>query len=267
MRLRTEVRRCEFGFPYALAQESVEGLTKEDICTPNTESASTLTITLATRPEARLTTGSIGVKRKGARSKPLLPAPSLGLAGEPRRARASHPVSAAPGTASRRARFPLDTRRCPAASFIHRVAHLRVMDMSDAPPSVSASAVATAVKGALLPHGPHTVPAAGTDSLPRATGPEKAAWILMAAGLLFILHFKLVPALVAGLCVYGLIHVLTARLAGSRLSHSHAKIVVVSLSETLSPTRPSSSSRSARRCPSRRPRWCSWCSFTSWSIS
>ena len=46
MRLRTKVRRCEFGFPYALAQESVEGLTKEDSCTPDTESASTLTITL-----------------------------------------------------------------------------------------------------------------------------------------------------------------------------------------------------------------------------
>ena len=103
------------------------------------------------------------------------------------------------------------------------------MDMSDAPPPVSASAVAPAVKDALPLHGPHTVPATGTDSLPRATGPEKAAWILVAAGLLFILHFKLVPALVAGLCVYGLIHALTARLAGSRLSHSHAKIVVVSL--------------------------------------
>jgi len=46
VRLRTKVRRCEFGFPYALTQESVEGLTKEDICTPDTESASTVTITL-----------------------------------------------------------------------------------------------------------------------------------------------------------------------------------------------------------------------------
>ena len=101
--------------------------------------------------------------------------------------------------------------------------------MSDASPPVSASTVANAAKGAEPPHGPHTAPAAGTDSLPRATGPEKAAWILMAAGLLFILHFKLVPALVAGLCVYGLIHALTARLAGGRLSHGHAKIVVVSL--------------------------------------
>ena len=103
------------------------------------------------------------------------------------------------------------------------------MDMPDAPPPVSASAVATAVKGAEPPHGPHGAPAADTDSLPQATYPEKAAWIVMAAGLLFILHFKLVPALIAGLCVYGLIHVLTARLAGSRLSHSHAKIAVVSL--------------------------------------
>ena len=31
------------------------------------------------------------------------------------------------------------------------------------------------------------------------------------------------------MCVYGLIHALTAHSAGSRLSHSHAKIVVVSL--------------------------------------
>jgi hypothetical protein len=104
------------------------------------------------------------------------------------------------------------------------------MDMSDiAPPPVSASPVATAAKGAEPPRGPYTTPEAGANSLPRATCPEKAAWILVAAGLLFILHFKLVPALVAGLCVYGLIHALTARLAGSRLSHSHARIVVVSL--------------------------------------
>ncbi len=51
----------------------------------------------------------------------------------------------------------------------------------------------------------------------------------MAAGLLFILYFKLVPALVTGLGVYTLIHALTARLAGGALSHSRAKIVAVAV--------------------------------------
>jgi hypothetical protein len=59
-----------------------------------------------------------------------------------------------------------------------------------------------------------------------ATGSERAAWLLMAAGLGFILHFKLVPALVAGLCVHTLIHALTARLTGGRLSHGRARILV-----------------------------------------
>ena len=44
MWLRTEVRRCELGFPYALTPESAEGLTKEEICSATTKSASPLTI-------------------------------------------------------------------------------------------------------------------------------------------------------------------------------------------------------------------------------
>jgi predicted PurR-regulated permease PerM len=75
----------------------------------------------------------------------------------------------------------------------------------------------------------HTAPPAGTDAPPPATGSEQAAWLLMAAGLLFILYFKLVPALIAGLCVYTLIHALTARLAGRMLSHGRARLVVVTL--------------------------------------
>ncbi len=99
------------------------------------------------------------------------------------------------------------------------------MDTSHARPSVAASAV----KGVELPSEPHAAPAAGTDPLSPATGPERGAWLLMAAGLLFILYFKLVPALVAGLCVYTLIHALTARLAGGTLSHGRARILVVAL--------------------------------------
>ncbi len=51
----------------------------------------------------------------------------------------------------------------------------------------------------------------------------------MAAGLLFILHFRLVPGLIAGLFVYTLIHALTVRLARGALSHSRAKIVAAVL--------------------------------------
>ena len=64
---------------------------------------------------------------------------------------------------------------------------------------------------------------------PAATPSQKAAWIMMAAGLLFILHFKLLPALLAGLLVYSLIHAGARRLAGTSLSHHRAKLVAVSL--------------------------------------
>ncbi len=106
------------------------------------------------------------------------------------------------------------------------VAHLRVMDTSHTRPSVSASAV----KGVGPPPEPYAAPPAGTGSPSSpATGPERAAWLLMGAGLWFILYFKLVPALVTGLGVYTLIHALTARLAGGALSHSRAKIVAVAV--------------------------------------
>ena len=69
----------------------------------------------------------------------------------------------------------------------------------------------------------------GSQPISPATGYEKTAWMVMAAGLLFILHFKLVSALAAGLFVYGLIRALTARYSGDTRSHGRAKIVVVSL--------------------------------------
>lgn len=65
--------------------------------------------------------------------------------------------------------------------------------------------------------------------MPPATSAERAAWVVMAAGLWFILYFKLVPALVAGLFVYSLIHALAAQMAGRMISHGRAKIVAVSL--------------------------------------
>jgi predicted PurR-regulated permease PerM len=62
-----------------------------------------------------------------------------------------------------------------------------------------------------------------------ATPYEKAAWIFVAVALYFILHFKLLPALLAGLFVYSLIHVLARRFEGKTFSRGRAKIVAVSL--------------------------------------
>ncbi len=64
---------------------------------------------------------------------------------------------------------------------------------------------------------------------PSTTASERAAWVLMAAGLLFILLFHLVPALLAGLLMNGLLHRLARRLAGRRLSHGSAKLAAVGL--------------------------------------
>jgi predicted PurR-regulated permease PerM len=64
---------------------------------------------------------------------------------------------------------------------------------------------------------------------PPTTPAERAAWILMAAGLSFVLAFHLVPALLAGLLVNGLLHRLARRLAGRRLSHGRAKLVAAGL--------------------------------------
>jgi predicted PurR-regulated permease PerM len=61
-----------------------------------------------------------------------------------------------------------------------------------------------------------------------ATFYDKAAWILTAAGLLFILYHGLLPALLAGLLVYCLIHLFARRLSGDALSHHRAKLIAVS---------------------------------------
>lgn len=75
---------------------------------------------------------------------------------------------------------------------------------------------------------PLPAPASSPARAP-ATATEKAAWILMAAGLLFVLNFHLLPSLLAGLLVYSLVHAVARRISGKTLSHHYAKVVAVSL--------------------------------------
>ena len=58
---------------------------------------------------------------------------------------------------------------------------------------------------------------------------EIAAWLLMAAGLLLALGLHLMPALLAGLLVVQLVHLLAPRFVIGRLDHAWAKVLVVSL--------------------------------------
>jgi predicted PurR-regulated permease PerM len=58
---------------------------------------------------------------------------------------------------------------------------------------------------------------------------EIAAWLLMAAGLVFTLMLHLLPALLAGLLVVQLVHLLAPRFVIGRLDHIWAKVLVVSL--------------------------------------
>ena len=72
-----------------------------------------------------------------------------------------------------------------------------------------------------------TVPA--TQTLLPASNCEKAAWLLMAAGILFVLHYQLVSALLAGLLAHALIRTLTSRLTGKRFTHTRARIIAAAL--------------------------------------
>ncbi|MBW8371141.1 MAG: hypothetical protein K0M66_09230 [Thiobacillus sp.] len=56
-----------------------------------------------------------------------------------------------------------------------------------------------------------------------------AAWLMMAAGLLIVLHLRLLPALLAGLLVVQLVHLLAPRFVIGKLSHTWSKVLVVSL--------------------------------------
>jgi predicted PurR-regulated permease PerM len=66
-----------------------------------------------------------------------------------------------------------------------------------------------------------------TDTPKKATGYEITAWICMGAALLLVLKLQLLPALLAGLLVYELVHVLAPRLKFTKLIGYHARLAVV----------------------------------------
>jgi predicted PurR-regulated permease PerM len=66
-------------------------------------------------------------------------------------------------------------------------------------------------------------------SVTRASPYEKAAWLLLGAGLLFVLWAHLVPTLVAGLFVNVLLHRFARRMAGRVFSHASAKLAAALL--------------------------------------
>jgi predicted PurR-regulated permease PerM len=68
-----------------------------------------------------------------------------------------------------------------------------------------------------------------TESLTQATRYQIAAWLLMAAGLLLVMLLRLLPALLAGLLVVQLVHLLAPRFVIGKLSHTWSKVLVVSL--------------------------------------
>lgn len=70
-----------------------------------------------------------------------------------------------------------------------------------------------------------------TASLSAPSRIQIASWLLMAAALVFVLKLHLLPALLAGLLVYELVH-LGAPLLGGRLSSGRAKQVMVLLMAT-----------------------------------
>jgi predicted PurR-regulated permease PerM len=77
-----------------------------------------------------------------------------------------------------------------------------------------------------------TAPPLPEAAPPRRSPPtavEWAAWVLVAAGLLFVLLFHLVPALLAGLLVNGLLHRLARSMARRHVPHGAAKVVALAL--------------------------------------
>jgi predicted PurR-regulated permease PerM len=60
-----------------------------------------------------------------------------------------------------------------------------------------------------------------------------AAWILAGVSLLLILSLHLLPALLAGLLVYELVHILAPRLKFVRIHQEHGKVVAVAILVTL----------------------------------
>lgn len=66
-------------------------------------------------------------------------------------------------------------------------------------------------------------------ALPPPAPHQIAAWLLMAGGLILTLALHLLPALLAGLLVSQLVHLLAPRFVIGRLDHVWAKVMVVSL--------------------------------------
>ncbi len=64
---------------------------------------------------------------------------------------------------------------------------------------------------------------------PKTSSHDIAAWIIAAAALFMVLRLHLLPALLAGLLVYELVHILAPLLFIRRISGSRAKLVVVGL--------------------------------------
>lgn len=62
-----------------------------------------------------------------------------------------------------------------------------------------------------------------------ATIEEKTAWGAMAIALILVLEYHLLPALLAGLLVFSLIHRLGRRLEGRSMSHHMAKLTALSI--------------------------------------
>src|ERR687887_1724815 len=60
-----------------------------------------------------------------------------------------------------------------------------------------------------------------------------AAWILAGVSLVLILSLHLLPALLAGLLVYELVHILAPRLKVVRIHQEYGKLVAVALLVTL----------------------------------
>lgn len=54
-----------------------------------------------------------------------------------------------------------------------------------------------------------------------------AAWLMMAAGLILVLQLRLLPALLAGLLVVELVHLLAPRFVIGKLSHTWSKVLAV----------------------------------------
>ncbi|MDP1645620.1 MAG: AI-2E family transporter [Thiobacillus sp.] len=66
-------------------------------------------------------------------------------------------------------------------------------------------------------------------TLAPATRYQIAAWLMMATGLLLVLYLRLLPAILAGLLVVQLVHLLAPRFVVGKLGHTWSKVLVVSL--------------------------------------